>query len=259
MSPGGGTADGIAGVVLAAGRGSRMRPITDRVPKPLLTVDNVPLLRLALDRMATLTPAIAVNAHHLADHVADAAQAWRPGVQLSIERAALAGTAGALHLLRGWIAGRPVVVTNADVFLAGGVQSLLRGWDGQRPRLLVRDTGAPADFGTLRYVGMSTLPAAAAAGLGPQPDGLYAAVWKPAFAAGELEFVEFEGAAYDCGTAAEFLAANMFASKGRSVVAPDAMVAGTLERSVVLAGGRVGTDEHLVGAVRDGAGQTLFG
>ena len=259
MSPPGFAVDDIAGVVLAAGRGSRMRPITDLVPKPLLTVDNVPLLRLALDRMATLTPAVAVNAHHLADQVAAAAQAWHPGVRLSVERAALAGTAGALHLLRDWIDGRPVVVSNADVFLDGAVEGLLAGWDGRRPRLLVVDTGAPADFGNLRFVGMSTLPAAVAADLGAEPEGLYAAVWKSAHAAGELEFVEHRGAAFDCGTAAEFLAANLFASKGRSVVAPDAVVAGTLERSVVLAGGRVAAGEHLVDAVRDGAGHTLYG
>ena len=259
MSSAANTPDGLAGVVLAAGRGSRMRPITDRVPKPLLTVDNVPLLGRALDRMATLTPTVAVNAHHLADQVSDAARSWRPDVHVSLERDMLAGTAGALYRLRDWIAGRPVVLTNADVFLDGGVQALIDGWDGRRPRLLVVDTGRPADFGTLRYVGMSTLPAVTAAALAAQPEGLYGAVWRSAHAAGQLEFVEFHGAAFDCGTAAEFLAANLFASAGRPVVAPDAVVEGILTRSVVLAGGRVSAGEHLVDAVRDGAGQTLFG
>ena len=243
----------LAGVVLAAGRGTRMRPLTDRVPKPLLTIDNLPLLRLALDRLAELTDAIAVNAHHLADQILQAAPRMRPGVHLSWEREALLGTAGALARLRDWIAGRPVVIANSDTYLPGSVRALTDGWDGSRPRLLVADVGHPADFGTLRYLGMSTLPGPVAAALQPEPSGLYSAVWKHS----ELEFVLHSGPAFDCGTAAEFLTANLSASGGESVVAPDAVVAGSLERSVVLAGGRVAAEEHLVDAIRDGFGQTL--
>ena len=246
----------LAGVVLAAGRGTRMRPLTDRVPKPLLTIDNLPLLRLALDRVAELTDTIAVNAHHLAEQVLAAAAEMRPGVHLSWEREALLGTAGALVRLREWIDGRPVVIANGDSYLPGTVRALTDGWDGRRPRLLVADVGHPADFGTLRFLGMSTLPGPVAAALqsGPSgPSGLYSAVWKHS----ELEFVIHPGPAFDCGTAAEFLTANLVASGGTSVIAPDAVVSGTLERSVVLAGGRVDSDEHLVDAIRDGFGQTL--
>ncbi len=230
-----------------------MRPLTDRVPKPLLTIGNVPLLRLALDRAVELTDAIAVNAHHLAEQILSAAAEMRPGVHLSWERDALLGTAGALVRLRDWIEGRAVVIVNSDSYLPGSVRALTDGWDGRRPRLLVADVGRPADFGTLRYLGMSTLPGPVAAALQPQPSGLYSAVWKHS----ELEFVVHSGPAFDCGTAADFLTANLFASGGESVVAPDAVVAGTLQRSVVLAGGRVGPNEHLVDAIRDGFGQTL--
>ena len=251
------TATEVAGVVLAAGRGSRMRPITDRTPKPLLTVGNRTLLELALHRVRDLTSDIAVNAHHLADQIASAATGYEPTVHVSIERDGLLGTAGALRQLRSFIAGRPVLVTNADLWLSDPVPEFLQGWDGRRPRLLVADVGRPADFGTLRYLGVSTVPAKAAAALDYRPSGLYDAVWRRAFAAGELEFVHFAGRSFDCGTPAEFLTANLSAGDGRSVVAPDARVLGTLDRSVVLAGAAVAADEHLVCAIRDRFGATL--
>ena len=155
----------VVGVVLAAGRGSRMSPITDRVPKPLLTVNNEPLLELALRRVSSVVGDIAVNAHHLADQIAEAALAFSGSVHVSFERERLLGTAGALRQLRSWIDGRPVLVANSDVWLSDPIDGFLDGWDGNRPRLLVQDMGRPADFGRLRYLGVSTLPARTAAAL----------------------------------------------------------------------------------------------
>lgn len=247
----------VVGVVLAAGRGSRLRPITDRVPKPLLTVNNERLLDLAIARIGALTTRIAVNAYHLADQIVDAAYVLDPAIQVSVEPELL-GTAGALRHLRSFVDGRPVLVTNADLWLSDPVEGFLDGWDGSRARLLVQDTGAPSDFGTLRYMGVSTVPADVAARLDYAPSGLYSAVWRDAFAAGTLEFVELTGRSFDCGTPAEFLTANLSAGDGTSVVAPDARVRGRVDRSVVLAGARVEPGEHLVCAIRDSFGHTVF-
>ena len=246
----------VVGVVLAAGRGSRMRPITDRTPKPLLTVNNDRLLDLAIARIRPLTARIAVNAHHLADQIAAAAGRVDPDIHLSVEHELL-GTAGALRHLRSFIDGRPVLVTNADLWLSDPIPGFLDGWDGRRARLLVQDTGSPSDFGTLRYMGVSTVPAEVAARLDYSPSGLYSAVWRDAFASGELEFVALSGRSFDCGTPAEFLTANLSAGDGASVIAPDARVLGRVEQSVVLTGARVGPDEHLVCAIRDRFGHTM--
>lgn len=247
----------VVGVVLAAGRGSRMSPITDRIPKPLLTIGNERLLDLALQRVSPFVTDLAVNAHHLADQIAAAVRAFSAPVQVSYERDRLLGTAGALRQLRDWIAGRPVLVANSDVWLADPIDTFLDGWDGVRPRLLVQDMGRPADFGNLRYLGVSTVPATVAAALDYSPDGLYAAVWRDRYRAGELEFVTHPGRSFDCGTPAEFLTANLSATGGRSVVAPDAVVHGSLDRCVVLAGASVAADEHLVCAIRDRFGNTM--
>lgn len=247
----------IVGVVLAAGRGSRMSPLTDHVPKPLLTVDNQPLLELALRRVGALAGSVAANAHHLADQITAAAAAFDPDVHVSLERDRLLGTAGALHHLRDWIAGRPVLVTNGDMWLSDPIDTFLDGWDGTRPRLLVQDMGRPADFGNLRYLGVSTVPAKSAMALEHSPSGLYAALWRDAFAVGGLEFVELTGRSFDCGTPAEFLTANLAASGRSSVEAPDATVLGTLDRCVILSGATVGPGEHLVCAIRDRFGNTM--
>src|SRR3954471_155012 len=106
-------ADSLAGIVLAAGAGTRLRPLTELRPKALCPVNNVPLVDLALARVAAATADMAVNAHHgratLQTHIGDRAH-------LSIEEPEALGTAGALGQLRDWIDRRPVLVTNADAW-----------------------------------------------------------------------------------------------------------------------------------------------
>src|SRR5687767_16032024 len=95
--------DGVAGVVLAAGRGTRLRPLTGLRPKALCPVGNVPLVDLALERVRPAVTAVAVNLHH----GRDALDAHLAGdVHRSVEEDEPLGTAGALGQLRGWIDGR---------------------------------------------------------------------------------------------------------------------------------------------------------
>jgi N-acetyl-alpha-D-muramate 1-phosphate uridylyltransferase len=243
----------LAGVALAAGRGERLRPLTDLRPKPLCPIANRPLVDLALDRLTAQTGSgpdhLAVNAHYLSDllaaHVGDRAT-------LSFEQPVALGTAGALGALRPWIAGRPVLLTNTDAYLPEGLDELVAGWDGQRIRLLCRDIGQPSDFGTLRYVGGCIMPWAAVATLVAVPSGLYELVWRGAEERGELDLVVSEAVAIDCGRPAAYLAANLHASGGRSVIGAGAVVEGRLERSVVWPDAYVGPDEELVEAIRAG-------
>jgi N-acetyl-alpha-D-muramate 1-phosphate uridylyltransferase len=244
--------DGLVGVVLAAGLGTRLRPLTDLCPKPLCPVDNVALLDAALARVAPHVVRTAVNAHHLADQIvahltggAPAADHGAGRVHVSVERDRLLGTAGALAALRDFIDAAPVLVLNGDAYLTGHLDRLVEGWDGTRPRLLVRREDGPADFGPYRYVGATLLPGPDVARLPAEPAGLYATVWAPAWARGALDVVELDGIAIDCGTPAAYLKANLHASGGATVVGPGAHVLGTLERCVVWPGARVGPEEHL--------------
>ena len=271
----------LAGVALAAGTGTRLRPLTLARPKALCPVGGVPLLDLALDRLAPVVgtgpDALAVNAHHHADQVV-AHVGGRAHV--SVEAPEALGTAGALGALRGWLDGRDVLLTNADAYLAAGLGAFADGWDGERCRLLcvpVAGTGLRADFtgpdgAGLRYVGACLLPRRLVVPLAAEPSGLYEVLWREEAAAGRLDLVTTsdvgaDGTVLDCGTPAQYLAANLDAVRraGGSVVRPTALVSGRVvdsvvgagavvegdvERCVVWDGARVRAGERLVEVVR---------
>lgn len=244
----------LAAVVLAAGAGTRLRPLTDLRPKALCPVANVPLVDLALDRARAVTADVAVNVHH-GRALLEAHLSGR--VHLSIEEPEALGTAGALGRLREWIGGRPTLVVNADAWHRTDLSALVRGWDGERPRLLVVDEPARGDFGPWRYCGAALMPWAEVRGLAATPSGLYEACWARRWAAGGLELVPAPGPYFDCGTAPDYLDANMAASGGRSVVGPGAVVEGQLVRSVVWSGAVVRAGERLVECIRAGEHLTV--
>ncbi|MEU5913765.1 sugar phosphate nucleotidyltransferase [Micromonospora sp. NPDC047527] len=252
MTGAGGPAD-VCAVVLAAGEGTRLRPLTERVPKALCPVGNVPLLDHALTRLAGLGLAgparVAVNACYLADqvvaHVDDRAH-------LSVEPGDPLGTAGGLANLRDWIDGRPVLVGNADAYLADpaappgpDVAAMLDGWDGHTVRLLgqpAADPAAPGTFAGHCFTGLSLLPWRLVRDLPVVLSDLVHAVWRPAEAAGALEVVPYRGTFYDTGTPADYLRANLHAAAGGVLVDPSATVTGRCVESVVGAGARVDGD-----------------
>lgn len=233
----------LCAVVLAAGAGTRLRPLTDLRPKALCPVGNVTLLDRTLDRLAALgfsgPSVVAVNAHR---HASQIVAAVGERAHLSVESPEALGTAGAIARLRDWIAGRDVLVCNADAYLAGGdVEPLLRGWSGGAPRLLA--VRAPdRDFVDRRFAGMSLLPWATAASLRAEPTGLYEVVWRAAHARGELEFAYYDGTFIDCGRPADYLAANLHATGGGNIVDPSATVTGAVKQGVVGAGATVAGD-----------------
>src|SRR5580700_6031177 len=83
-------------MVLSAGFGLRMRPLTDHMPKPLVKVAGQPLLDHVLDKLAAagVTEAV-VNVHYLPDQIIDhVASRTRPRVIISDERDQVLGTGG---------------------------------------------------------------------------------------------------------------------------------------------------------------------
>jgi NDP-sugar pyrophosphorylase family protein len=273
----------VCAVILAAGEGRRLRPLTELVPKALCPVGNVPLIDRALARVAALGFAdrgsVAVNACYLKErlvaHVGDSAH-------LSVEPGAPLGTAGGLAKLRDWIDGRGVLVGNVDAYLADpqaapgtDIAALLAGWDGQRVRLLGIPGAAPKAPGSFSghwFAGFSLLPWRYVRRLRVEPSDLVRTVWRPAEAAGELDVVTFRGTYLDTGTPPDYLAANLHAAAGGNLVDPTAtvtgacrgavvgagaLVRGTVTRGVVWPGGVVAADEHLVDAVRAGRNLTV--
>lgn len=214
-------AEGLVGVVLAAGAGTRLRPLTERIPKALAEVGDRPLLDWALARIGPCVARTAVNVHHHADLML-AALADRD-VHVSLETPDALGTAGALGQLREWIDGAPVLVTNADAWYGrpDPLPDLVGGWDGERPRLLVAPAlrGDPdgsgrrgGEFDGLRYVGTALLPWWSVRELAPVPSGLYEVSWQQLFEAGRLDLVETPVEAIDVGTPAALERADLAAA-----------------------------------------------
>lgn len=138
----------ISSVLFAAGRGKRLRPLTDRIPKPVLPVLDVPLAAWGLAALARDAAPVFVNVSHLADDVVAALRAtgiegWEPFV----EGAEAYGTAGTLRALRDRLAPR-VVTWNGDALTDLYLPDLLEthAQAGAPATLLVREVDTMADL-----------------------------------------------------------------------------------------------------------------
>ncbi|HEX6860253.1 MAG TPA: nucleotidyltransferase family protein [Caulobacteraceae bacterium] len=125
-------------LVLAAGLGTRMRPLTNDRPKALVEVGGRALIDHVLDRLADAGVETAVvNVHAFADRLEGHLTARRtPRIVISDERACLLETGGGLKKARPLIGEEPVLVANIDsVWLEEGisaVETLVRAWDPAR-------------------------------------------------------------------------------------------------------------------------------
>lgn len=241
-------------MVLAAGAGTRLSPLTRLRPKPLCPVAGVALVDHALDRAGRVAAAdrIAVNVHH----GAAAVTAHLGGrVHVSVERHEALGTAGGVAAVADWLGDDPLLVLNGDTWCPGDLAPVLAGWDGERVRVVVSGS---ARFGPRSGVVASVMPAAVVRSLRPEPSGLYEVCWAPAHAAGRLDVVGWDGPVIDCATPRDYLMANLVASGGVSVVGEGAVVEGVVERSVLWPGTRVRPGERLVGAIRAADSMTVL-
>jgi N-acetyl-alpha-D-muramate 1-phosphate uridylyltransferase len=111
-------------MVLAAGRGLRMRPLTDRIPKPLVTVAGRALIDHVLDRLAEAGVETAVvNVHYLADQIVRHLAAWQaPRITISDERNELLDTGGGVVKALPLLGGAPFYHLNADTIWIDGVK-----------------------------------------------------------------------------------------------------------------------------------------
>lgn len=121
-------------MLFAAGRGTRMAPLTDRLPKPLIEVGGQTLLDRAL-AMARAGGArrIVVNTHHLGGMIA-AHLSGRQDVAISDESAMLLETGGGLRHALPLLGAGPVLTLNPDVVFSGAnpIAQLRAAWDGAR-------------------------------------------------------------------------------------------------------------------------------
>jgi len=214
-------------MILAAGFGTRMKPITDHTPKPLVPLGGRPLIDHALDRLvAAGVKRVVVNTHYKADMIAAHLQERHDiAIELSYETALLdtgGGVKKALPLL-----GEAFYVVNADVFWLNAkvpaLARLRRAWDDTRldALLLVQRTVAAigydgmGDFtvdpiGRLRRRGEREVAPHLFAGVeilsrrifDGSPDGAFSLnlLWNMAIEAGRIEALIHDGEWFHVGT-----------------------------------------------------------
>ena len=118
---------GYGAMILAAGLGTRMRPLTDTCPKPLIEVKGRSLIDRSVDRIRDAgIRQVVVNMHYLADQIeAWAHQQTNPSVILSDERATLLDTGGGVTKVLGELGDGPFFVFNSDSFWVDGSKPAL--------------------------------------------------------------------------------------------------------------------------------------
>jgi MurNAc alpha-1-phosphate uridylyltransferase len=217
-------------MVMAAGLGKRMRPLTATKPKPLVEVAGKPLIDHCLDRLeaAGVSKAV-VNVHYLADAL-EAHLARRGGaleIAISDERERLLETGGGLVRALPLIDSDPFLVVNSDnLWVDGPVDSLrllAAGWDDERMDALLllvplaracchkgqgdfhmgaggvlkrrkRSAVAPFVFTGIQMVSKRLFE-------GDHPEGPFSTniLWDRAMAAGRLHGVAHQGLWFDVG------------------------------------------------------------
>lgn len=140
-------------MVFAAGLGTRMRPITNTIPKPLVEVAGKPLIDHVLDRFAAAGVGKAiVNVHYLPGQIEKhLAQRHKPRIVISDERDLLLDQGGGIKKVLPMLGEEPFLISNTDAFWIEGPASNLRrlaaAWDPSRMDILLLLAGATTSIG----------------------------------------------------------------------------------------------------------------
>jgi mannose-1-phosphate guanylyltransferase len=141
-------------VLLAAGFGTRLRPLTNTIPKCLVPILGKPLLAIWLDRLfaSGKIDRVLVNTHYLSERVVEhvAQSPWKEKIDLVYEPVLL-GTAGTLWQNCGWIGDGASMVAHADNLTLFDVQEFIAAHES-RPvscpiTMMTFDTDAPQTCG----------------------------------------------------------------------------------------------------------------
>ncbi len=138
-----------AAMILAAGLGTRMRPLTDQMPKPLVPVDGKPLIDYALDSLqAAGIGKVVVNVHHRAEQMIDhLSRRAAPAAVISDETDTLLDSGGGIAAALPLLGAKPFMILNADTFWLeepgrSNLQALAAAWDPGHMDMLLMTTRA---------------------------------------------------------------------------------------------------------------------
>lgn len=228
----------VRSVLLAAGRGKRLRPLTDQLPKPAVPLLDVPLAAYALARLAPIAPPVVMNLSHLAERAREALHPYlsSASVEIMMEPAEPFGSGGTLAVLRERVA-ESLLTYNSDLLsdldLDGFVAAHRRL--GALATLAVREVEEGADLavdgdraarfidrrrrqdsrGAL-YLGVAMFQRDALNLLSDdKPLGLGESLIAPLVAASQVAVFRHDGYALDVGTLERYLQGSLDVLNGR--------------------------------------------
>lgn len=228
-------------MILAAGRGERMRPLTDRVPKPLLPVAGRPLIDHLIERLARAGfTELVVNVSHLAEQVErELGDGSRHGARITYSREAVAlETAGGIAYALPLLGSGPFAVVNSDIYcdydfnrLAAPAAKFSPDAPGAHLVLVDNPPHHPAgDFcladgkvsadgpgPRLTFSGIGVYPPALFAGVERGAKRQLAALLKPAMAEGHVSGEHHRGLWMDIGTPQRLAELERLLSAGKSI------------------------------------------
>jgi len=280
-------------MILAAGLGTRLRPITDHVPKPLSPVGNVPVLGRHLDALAAIgVQRVVVNASHLAAQIErfiGDGSAWGLEVIVSPEREP-AGTGGGIARARPWLQDQEeFLVVNADIVHGYDLRAIAarRRASGAAAVAVIRRTGArfPSALGVddarrvvyvpgleapagepVDFAGIHVLTPVIFAHL--QPTGsIFVDGYAPLMRSGGLvvAYEDPDADWFDVGSPAGLLEANVAAARAHPRLPPEAATHADVTPPVLIAedailapGCAIGPDVVVGSGARIGAGARII-
>lgn len=131
-------------MIFAAGLGTRLKPLTDTMPKALVPLGGKPLLQWQVEKLREAgIMDIVVNVHHFPDQIIDAIRAhegWGCRIQVSDERDYLLETGGGLRKAKALLGtDEPVLTCNVDILSNIDLKALLAAYDDSASLLVVSD------------------------------------------------------------------------------------------------------------------------
>jgi len=272
----------VRAVVLAAGEGRRLRPLTDFLPKPLVPVRGQPVVARTIEELARAgCQAVAVNLFHRGDDIRQALGDEQAGIPITYSRETLLlGTLGALWPLREFL--RPAdlaVIVNGDSVCRWPIKRLVRHHQrtGAASTLLVSTRIDPRPFGggitigrrgrvvSLRptqprakdqhcrlFMGAHVFSPELLERLKQGPANFVPDLYEPMIAKGEtIASVSTRRRWHDLGTPQRYLEAVLAWGRKRGWVSPHAEVARgvKLRRAVAEAGVRIEAESDISGTV----------
>ena len=230
----------MTGILLAAGIGERLRPLTGSIPKPALPLLDIPLGAWGLRSILEATNDVVVNASYSSDIVFGALAPYGEFETLD-EGDEPWGTGGTLSALRGRISDT-ALVCNGDSLTDVSAERLLAEHrrTGAAATLAVRSVDAGADLviekdratafidrrsepntAGARYVGVAAFEARTLTLLpDSRPSGLAESLLRPLAESGQIHVYDSSGYALDVGTVARYLEASLDQLEGRGPSSP---------------------------------------